>query len=148
MFILKLLGALALVAILAIAHWYLQPPMRIKPQAAGVLVDPELLGEYPENVSHLRLTALPEGRVTWELRGFHDPQLGRVPLKIGENPVQPFDIRHGDYEELVPRGRKTFAILAGHRYRIDLWGLGTNWFTKSSGELQLPAVQAPAGPRK
>jgi hypothetical protein len=111
-----------------------RPPLRISVQERCVVVDMQTLGEYPSDLARLRLTDASTKRVLWEVRGREEPQVGRVELYVGENPVQLGDVRHGVYDVIAPTNRSTFTLQPTTRYIIEVWGNDTKPRSKRQAE--------------
>src|SRR5260370_34656726 len=87
-----------------------RPALRISVQQRSVVVDMQTLGEFPSDLARLPLTDASTKRVLWEVRGRDQPQVGRVELYVGENPVQLGDVRHSVYDVIAPTNRSTFTL--------------------------------------
>ena len=114
-----------------------RPPLSVSQKGQTVVIDMQSLGEYPSDLESLRLTDA-HNRVVWEIKGRNGPQIGAVALKVGENPVQVDDVRHGVYDVIVPRGQSTFTIEPGARYVVELWGRKGKRWTKRKAEFTAP----------
>jgi hypothetical protein len=97
------------------------PPLRLSSESSKIIVDLQKLGEYGSNVARLRITDVQENRVIWEIVGNDQPQLGQLHLYIGENSSTPNDIRHGNYQVVVPGHEKSFRLERGKEYRVEAW---------------------------
>lgn len=98
-----------------------RPPLRISQQRDVIVLDMQSLGEYPTDVTRVRLTDAATQRVVWEVVGSNDPQLGRIELRAGANPVTIEDVRHGTYRATVPAG-PVFTLARGRSYVVEVWG--------------------------
>lgn len=124
---------LALAAILAFTACG-RPPLRVSQDGQAIVIDLQSLGEYPADVARLRLIDASRNEVVWELKGRDGPQLGRFKLRIGENPVQVPDVRHGTYDVVTPVGRSTFALAPATRYVVEAWGSDSGLSAKRTAE--------------
>jgi hypothetical protein len=115
-----------------------RPPLRVTQHGSSITVDAQALGEYPSDVARLRVTDASTHRVVWEVKGHGDPQLGKLVLNVGENPVIVGDTRHGAYDVLTPIGKQSFTLTGGGRYIIEAWGEDGNPRTKREAEFTTP----------
>lgn len=115
-----------------------RPPLRVSEQGQTVIIDMQSLGEYPSNVARLRLVEAKRNRVVWEIKGRGEPQLGRLRVNAGPNPVQANDVRHGIYDVVVPSGSETFTLQPGERYVVEVWGNDAKPRTKRQAEFIVP----------
>ena len=99
-----------------------RPPLRISVLERSVVVDMQTLGEYPSDVARLRLSDASTKHLLWEVRGRNEPEVGRIELRVGENPVQLGDVRHGVYDVLAPTNKSTFILEPATQYVIEVWG--------------------------
>src|SRR5215212_9411483 len=98
-------AASALMVVMAIALLRCgRPPLRVTTESRSVVIDMQTLGEYPSDVTRVRLTDAASKRVVWEVKGRGESQLGRVQLSVGENAAVIADVRHGSYDVLAPAG--------------------------------------------
>jgi hypothetical protein len=115
-----------------------RPPLRVTQHGSSITVDAQTLGEYPSDVARLRLTDASTNRVVWEVKGHDHPQLGKLVLNVGENPVAVGDTRHGTYDVVKPIRKQTFTLAGGGRYVIEAWGRDGNQGTKREVEFTAP----------
>ncbi|MGE3780303.1 MAG: hypothetical protein AB7F89_24150 [Pirellulaceae bacterium] len=120
-----------------------QPPVHIRQDGATVVIDMQLLGEYPSDVAGFRLIDASSRNVVWEVKGHDGPQLGRITLTIGENPALPADIRHGTYEVIEPAEKQTFAMAPGTAYIVEVWA-NARW-PNSKRTIQFVTSGSPRG---
>jgi hypothetical protein len=128
-------GLIAVTIFIVACH---RPALRVTQHGSSITVDAQTLGEYPSDVARLRLTDASTHRVVWEVKGHDDPQLGKVVLKVGENPVVVGDTRHGTYDVVAPIGKQTFTLAGGGKYIIEAWGRDGNPNTKRETEFTTP----------
>lgn len=103
-----------------------RPPVHILLDGPIVVIDMQILGEYPSDIAGIRLIDAFSKDVVWELKGHDQAQLGRITLTIGDNPTLPTDIRHGTYEVLTPAGKQAFTIAPSTAYIVEVWA-SANW---------------------
>lgn len=115
-----------------------RPPLRVSQQGQSIVIDMQSLGEYPSDVARVRVIDASRNQVVWEVKGRDEPQVGRVQLKVGENPVRIGDVRHGTYEVITPAGKSTFTLAPGARYVVEVWGSDSNPRTKRAAEFVTP----------
>jgi hypothetical protein len=72
------------------------------------------------------------------VKGHDHPQLGKLVLNVGENPVAVGDTRHGTYDVVKPIRKQTFTLAGGGRYVIEAWGRDGNQGTKREVEFTAP----------
>jgi len=129
-----------LITVVSIALSGCSPPLRIKPNEKGVLIDVQTLGEYQTSISRLRLADDRTGKVLWELVAVSEaPQINKVQLSAGANPARivgrPLDRK---YRVVTPAGRDTFQLEAGAKYTIEVWG-ERSWLGPKRASFDLPA---------
>jgi hypothetical protein len=112
-----------------------RPPLRVSEQGRSITIDMQSLGEYPSKVIRIRLVEVSRNEIVWEVEGHDDPQIGRVQLKVGENPVEIDDVRHGGYDVVVPAGGSRFTLAPASRYRVEVW---SNEGSKHVAEFMTP----------
>jgi hypothetical protein len=115
-----------------------RPPLRVSQQGQSIVIDMQSLGEYPSDVARVRVIDASRNEIVWEVKGRDDAQVGRVQLKVGENPVQISDVRHGAYEVIAPAGKSTFTLAPGARYVVEAWGTDSKPRTKRVAEFVTP----------
>lgn len=88
-----------------------------------IVVDVQFLGEYPSPVSRIRLTDLATGSTVWEVDKLGEgvPQMRRVILTVGTNPILPETVEGEGFRVVHPQS-KSFQLEAGRRYKIHLLG--------------------------
>lgn len=125
-----LLLALSII-VLAVADtvgFFHEPPIRLEQSGNLLVVDVETLGEYQTTVGRVRITDDASGRVVLEesaKRGLLDKaaaQIHNFRLTLGENPTNVIEPESGSYEVIEPRGRNSFILQPGVKYRLRIWG--------------------------
>jgi hypothetical protein len=113
--------AIGSIAIAAIALVYYRPPLRVATDVASVHVDVQTLGEYPTDVTKVRLMDARTDAVVWEVRSHGRAQLSTFDLNAGENRVGISHVAWGSFEVVQPR-RATFEIKREQPYVLEVWG--------------------------
>jgi hypothetical protein len=52
------------------------------------------------------------------------PQIYNFKIMAGENPTKLADPEHGSFRIEEPKGKETFSLQKGVRYRLTIWGEG------------------------
>lgn len=104
----------------------LSPPLAVEDGEGFVVLDFQVLGEYPSEIRRLQLLEQSTQQVIWELEAAEgSPQIWRLRLSLGENA--------SDINELVvggrlhvksPDGKQIFVLSAGTTYQLRVWGEG------------------------
>lgn len=99
------------------------PPLKTEVTEAGVKIRFETLGEYPSAVSRVRLKNRTSNTVIWEVqKATNSPQMWRVTLRLGENPILPPGVTgSGSFEVIVPAAATSFSLEPGISYEITIW---------------------------
>lgn len=116
------------------------PPMDISIEGRSIVIDLQSLGEYPSDVAGLRLIEADSKEVIWELKESEHAQLGRIELKLGENPLQPIDVRHGSYDVVTPTGATSFTLVPKTRYVAEAWSGQKGFMTLRTKEFVTPGA--------
>jgi len=104
-----------------------KPPLRVHHDHGEVVIDVATLGEYRTSISRLRLTDIESQSVIWEFaQKTGEPQIVTVSVRPGPNSATPPEGISGKYELLVPRDGGSFTLVAGRRYRVEVWGTSSN----------------------
>jgi len=110
---------LALVACALACDWS-TPPLRIVPDAGGVILDVQTLGEYPTSISRIRIGDN-SGTVIWDVRARDGaPQIWTVKLRCGSNNSVMVGEYH-EYEVFAPKS-PTFVLHTKETYIVEVWG--------------------------
>ena len=98
------------------------PPLSIKSEKGGVVVDVQTLGEYRTSVSRVRLTDTGTGEVLWELTARDgEPQIHEIALRPGANSAEIPSVSAGTFKVVVPSGSNSFALPSGGKFLIEVW---------------------------
>jgi hypothetical protein len=97
--------------------------LRILQSGGKVTVDVQTLGEYQTTVKRIRLVNKESRKVVWELKTLTGtPQVNKIELIEGENPVNLTGVASGSYVVATPTNSAVFLLLSGIEYEIQLWG--------------------------
>ncbi len=115
----------AMLALVAMTGCFKRPAIRLEYTGASVVVHVETLGEYPTTIRHVRIVEISSGKVVFDLLPQSGtPQIYNFKLIAGENPTRLADPEHGSYRVDEPKGKDTFLLQKGSRYRLTIWGEG------------------------
>ena len=123
----RLLGNLVTVglAVLLASCEMIKPPLRVMHEKDGVVVDVQSLGEYPTNVTRIRITDTATGRTVWEVvPGSSGLQFNTILLRAGANKTDQPEFFRGTVKVITPNGA-TFTLEPQKRYEVMVWGSGT-----------------------
>ena len=115
-----------MVALVAMTGCFKRPAIRLeRAGGASVVVHVETLGEYPTTIRHVEIKEISSGKVVFDLLADSgSPQIYNFRLIAGENPTRVADPEHGSYRVDEPKGKATFTLQKGARYRLTIWGDG------------------------
>jgi hypothetical protein len=99
----------------------LRVPLVIKDRGDHVEVRVVQFGEYFTSVSRLRLSEESSRQVVWELTATKAPSFWEFPLRPGSNPAIFEGIVSGSYEVVTPRNARSFFLLRGKTYLLEVW---------------------------
>lgn len=123
----KSLRRLVFLALLGLAGWATAcgggPPLRVKGDKDGLVVDVQTLGEYQTTVTRVRFSDAATGTVLWEVSAKSgEPQIHEFALKPGVNSSRIASAATGTLETVVPAGPETITLARGQVFRIEVWG--------------------------
>lgn len=98
-----------------------RPPLHVAPDARGVVIDVQTLGEYQTTVHRIRLTC--GDAVIWEVvAGSAGAQIHKFRVHPGANPCYPGDVTEPEFRVVVPLRCSGFQVRSGERCEIEVWG--------------------------
>lgn len=115
------------------------PPLKVSVEGESVIVSLTKLGDYPSQVSRIRVVEIPGDREILNLeREAGNPQLWKLKFSPGKNSATPSGVTAGSFEVRVPSDRENFFMESGAKYQLEAWGPGDR---KSMVQFTLPPVE-------
>lgn len=120
-----------MLALVSMTGCFKRPAIRLDYTGASVVVHVETLGEYPTTIRHVMIEEISSSKAVFDLLAESgSPQIYNFKLTAGENPTRLADPEHGSFRVNEPKGKDTFLLQKGTRYRLTIWGEG--WLPSKS----------------
>ncbi len=136
---LTILCLAAFISLVVAALACFRPPLTIKLGKQSVAVDVQTLGEYPSNLSHLKISDASDHHPVVEIFSVGEQQFRTLVLTSAGDCIWAMDPEgeHSGYRVVRP-AKGPCKLMPGRRYKVEVWGHDDLTLTKRTSEFRMP----------